>query len=175
MGLVSEEELLTLWHDAQATPNGVPGVDLMRDRVLDVITRALADRGSMEVSEVDAILSAARETGEYRARHGLGDPYAEQRARCIDVWTRLRAELEDRSSLLGPQSETEEASRGLVLGMRIRSARRRIGLTQAQLADKLEVNQTTVARWEAGALTPNHRHRWRLAGILGGRPAHYEE
>ena len=148
----------------------------MRDRVLEVIRRALADRSSVEVGELDAILTAARETGEYRARHQLGDPYAEQRARCIDVWTRLRAELVNLPDQpRRPAPEMTTYSRDTELGIRIRAVRRSIGLTQAQLADKLQVNQATVARWEAGALSPSHRHRRGLADLLGGRPADYEE
>lgn len=34
----------------------------------------------------------------------------------------------------------------------LRSAREKLGLTQAGLAEKLGVNRTTVARWETGVL-----------------------
>jgi transcriptional regulator with XRE-family HTH domain len=34
-------------------------------------------------------------------------------------------------------------------------ARKRLGFTQAQIAEKLGVHQSTVALWEAGATHPN--------------------
>ena len=170
MNPVSQQELLTLLDDAELVSGGVPGIELMLARVVDIIGRALTDPGSIEVQELDAILTAARETAEYRALLQLGDPYAEARARCVDIWTRLREELLDR-----PGPVPNELPGSWSPGDGIRAARRGAGLTQAQLADKLEVNQTTVARWEAGVLAPNHRHRSRLADLLGGRPADYEE
>ncbi|MBO0729754.1 MAG: helix-turn-helix domain-containing protein [Acidimicrobiaceae bacterium] len=172
---VSRLELLALLDDAHRTKPGLPGIGLMRDRALDVLGRAVVDRGLVDVEELDAIVAAARETGEHRARYHLGDPYLEKRARCIDVLTRLRTELEDQSGRSREQAGMSLPGRAAALGMRIRAVRREAGLTQVQLAQKLEVNQTTVARWEAGGLAPNHRHRWRLADLLGGRPADYEE
>lgn len=175
MARVSRRELLTLLEDAHATTSGVPGVHLMREHVIDVVLRALTNRRTVEVHEIDAILAAASETREYRFRLELGDPYSEQRARCIDVCTRLRAELVDLAPLRSQLCDASHATQSLALGGKIRAARRQAGFTQTQLADKLEVNQTTVGRWERGVLVPNHRHRWRLADLLGGGPAHYEE
>lgn len=37
----------------------------------------------------------------------------------------------------------------------IASERKRIDITQKQLAEKLEVSERTVARWEQGLLPPN--------------------
>ena len=37
----------------------------------------------------------------------------------------------------------------------IREARRRVGLTQQQLADRLESTQSIIARWEAGKVEPS--------------------
>jgi len=159
--------------DAGPTVYGLPGSDLMRERVQDVITRALTDRSRVEVHEVDTILNAEHEIGEYLVRNQLGDPFAEQRARCIDVLTRLRVELISIPGL-EEQGPADHAGQSSALGLRIRAARRNAGLTQVQLADKLEVHQGTIARWERGVLAPNYRHRWRLADLLGGRPADYE-
>ena len=41
---------------------------------------------------------------------------------------------------------------------RIREFRGIIGLTQTQLAEKLQVPQCTVARWETGKTAPNASH-----------------
>lgn len=37
----------------------------------------------------------------------------------------------------------------------IKRLRERLGLTQAQMADRIGVNQSTVHRWEEGILPPN--------------------
>jgi predicted transcriptional regulator len=40
----------------------------------------------------------------------------------------------------------------------IKAFRRRLGFTQTQLAEKLEVPQCTIARWESGKVAPNAWH-----------------
>ena len=56
----------------------------------------------------------------------------------------------------------------------IKEFRRRLGLTQTQLAEKLQVPQCTVARWETGKTAPNACHIGemcdfgRVAGIEPG-------
>jgi len=40
--------------------------------------------------------------------------------------------------------------------LRVRSLRERCGLTQAELADILQVSRWTIVQWEAGARTPRH-------------------
>ena len=42
----------------------------------------------------------------------------------------------------------------LHLGRRLRRRRRLLGLTQAQLAERMGVSPGTVYRWEAGSVTP---------------------
>ncbi len=57
---------------------------------------------------------------------------------------------------------------------KIREFRTVVGLTQTQLADKLQVPQCTVARWETGRTSPNALHIGemcdfgRIAGIEPG-------
>lgn len=173
---VTQRELSSLLDDAHLTSSDFPGIDLMRAHVIDVLSRALTDRGSVDVRDLDAILQAAHETREHRLRYQLGDPYAESRARCIDICTRLRAELTDLSAQFREiLSRAGQSNQRWVVGTRIRAARRQAGLTQADLAEKLEVHQATVARWEAGVLVPTPRHRRRLADLLGGTPADYED
>lgn len=41
------------------------------------------------------------------------------------------------------------------------------GFTQAELAEKLEVNPHTVIRWEAGETSPNMKHFPKLREIFG--------
>lgn len=53
-------------------------------------------------------------------------------------------------------------------GDNIRNGRIAAGYaTQAALADKLGVRQSTVARWEAGLIGPRDAMKQRLAGLLG--------
>lgn len=52
------------------------------------------------------------------------------------------------------------------LGQRIALQRRAVFLTQAQLAKRLGVTQSAVARWETGDTEPALRHRLRIAQEL---------
>jgi DNA-binding XRE family transcriptional regulator len=50
---------------------------------------------------------------------------------------------------------------------RLQSARRRLGLTQLDLATRLSLSPTTISRWERGRARPRMRHLDQLARILG--------
>lgn len=58
----------------------------------------------------------------------------------------------------------------------IRDRRKRRGLTQGELADKLGVARNTIIRWEKGDPKgkPDEESRRRLAKILGGSASEYE-
>ena len=49
------------------------------------------------------------------------------------------------------------------IGDRIREARTKLGLTQAQLARQVGVSSQTVWSWEAGRVRPKHEHLEELA------------
>lgn len=49
---------------------------------------------------------------------------------------------------------------------RIRTVRRKRGLTQTDLAGRLAVTPTTVSRWERGEARPRARYLAQLAGVL---------
>ena len=49
------------------------------------------------------------------------------------------------------------------IGDRIREARTKLGLTQAQLAGQVGVSSQTVWSWEAGRVRPKHEHLEELA------------
>ena len=51
--------------------------------------------------------------------------------------------------------------------MNIKARRLEAGLTQAQLAKKLNVDQTAVSRWESGETKPLKKHHKKLAKVLG--------
>lgn len=51
--------------------------------------------------------------------------------------------------------------------MTIREARERKGMSQAYLADKLEVYQGAVCQWERGNTRPSKRNLKKLCFILG--------
>lgn len=51
--------------------------------------------------------------------------------------------------------------------MSLRTARKRAGLTQAQLAEKLGVHQTNIVAWEHGKWFPRMRRAVELAKLLG--------
>ena len=57
----------------------------------------------------------------------------------------------------------ERGYRWKELGARIREARKRVGLTQQQLAELVGVASHTVWAWEAGRMKPQHEHLVELA------------
>lgn len=50
--------------------------------------------------------------------------------------------------------------------VKIKEYRERLGLTQAQLADKLNVDRSVISIWERGKGTPCAKHRAMLVAIL---------
>lgn len=50
--------------------------------------------------------------------------------------------------------------------MRVKEYREKMGLTQAQLADKLNVDRSVISIWERGKGTPCKKHRAMLCVIL---------
>lgn len=55
----------------------------------------------------------------------------------------------------------------LLLGADLRSARRRAGVTAAQLGRMVGACESAICRWEAGTRAPRPRHLLRLAAVLG--------
>lgn len=51
--------------------------------------------------------------------------------------------------------------------MSMKEIRERRGLTQAQIADRLEVDKSTVSKWESGDSTPLKKYRRKLCELLG--------
>lgn len=51
--------------------------------------------------------------------------------------------------------------------MSMKEMRERLGLTQAQIADRLEVDKSTVSKWESGDSTPLRKYRRKLCELLG--------
>lgn len=52
------------------------------------------------------------------------------------------------------------------VGRRIKQARQALGLSQVQLAAKMQVSQPTIANWENGSHAPRHAALGKLAGTL---------
>lgn len=51
--------------------------------------------------------------------------------------------------------------------MALKEMRERQGLTQTQIADQLEVDKSTVSKWESGDSTPLRKYRRKLCELLG--------
>lgn len=51
--------------------------------------------------------------------------------------------------------------------MALKEIRQKRGLTQAQVADAVEVDQSTVAKWENNRNTPLRKYRRKLCELLG--------
>lgn len=60
-----------------------------------------------------------------------------------------------------------EARDAFELGGRVRAERERLGLTQSELAERMGTTQPTVARLEAGGVTPSLETLHRAAEALG--------
>lgn len=59
---------------------------------------------------------------------------------------------------------------GECLPARIAIARRRLGLTQRELARRIGVNNSTISNWEIGETTPPASYWPRIVRALGGDP-----
>lgn len=51
--------------------------------------------------------------------------------------------------------------------MSMKELRERRGLTQAQIADQLNVDKSSVSKWESGDSTPLRKYRPALCELLG--------
>ena len=51
--------------------------------------------------------------------------------------------------------------------MSMKELRERRGLTQAQIADRLNVDRSSVSKWESGDSTPLRKYRRKLCELLG--------
>lgn len=49
----------------------------------------------------------------------------------------------------------------------MKELRERRGLTQAQIADQLNVDKSSVSKWESGDSTPLRKYRRKLCELLG--------
>lgn len=60
--------------------------------------------------------------------------------------------------------------REVQFGQALAVMRKQRGLTQGQLAEKLDVNQSLIAKWESGRVQPRSSTLKRLAELLGVEP-----
>ena len=51
--------------------------------------------------------------------------------------------------------------------LKVREIRKSLGISQSELAQKVNVNQTAVSQWERGIVTPSLDNAKRLADVLG--------
>lgn len=54
---------------------------------------------------------------------------------------------------------------------RIKEYRKKAGYTQAELGDRLFVNQTAISQWERGVTSPSHATLVKLAEVLDTTPS----
>lgn len=79
-------------------------------------------------------------------------------------WTDLKNRRADTGARRRGYQETKDA---FDLGARVRAERERLGLTQTELAERMETTQPTIARLEAGGVTPSLDTLHRAADALG--------
>lgn len=61
----------------------------------------------------------------------------------------------------------QESKDAFELGARVRAERERLGLTQTELAERMDTSQPTIARLEAGGVTPSLDTLHRAANAFG--------
>jgi len=79
-------------------------------------------------------------------------------------WGAVKAARADSRSRRAGYGEARDA---FELGGRVRAERKRLGLTQAELAERMGTTQPTVARLEAGGVSPSLDTLHRAAEALG--------
>jgi len=67
----------------------------------------------------------------------------------------------------GSLGSKEKVVNRITLGQFINRRRKRLSLTQEQLADRLNVSKSAVAKWETDGGIPDRDNLYRLAEILG--------
>lgn len=80
------------------------------------------------------------------------------------TWTDLKNRRDDTEARRRGYQESKDA---FELGARVRAERERLGLTQTELAEKMDTTQPTIARLEAGGVTPSLDTLHRAANALG--------
>jgi len=80
------------------------------------------------------------------------------------TWDQAKAERRDTGSRRRGYHDAQES---LALGIRVRTERERRGITQSELAERMGTTQPSVARLEAGGVSPSLGTLHRVAGALG--------
>lgn len=80
------------------------------------------------------------------------------------TWTDTRNRHGDTEARRGGYQKAKSA---FELGAKVRDERDRLGLTQTELAERMETTQPTIARLEAGGVTPSLDTLHRVADALG--------
>lgn len=86
--------------------------------------------------------------------------YITKKTSCTDLRNR-RGDTEAR------RRGYQESKEAFELGARVRAERERLGLTQTDLAERMDTTQPTIARLEAGGVTPSLDTLHRAANALG--------
>lgn len=81
-----------------------------------------------------------------------------------NTWTDLKNRRDDTEARRRGYQQSKDA---FELGARVRAERERLGLTQTELAERMETTQPSIARLEAGGVTPSLDTLHRAANALG--------
>ena len=74
-----------------------------------------------------------------------------------------------------PKKKWRQNCRATEFPFRLKQERERLGLTQKELASKIETTETTIARWERGEVTPLPVFEKAILTMLSVFPGHKQE
>ena len=159
------------WNAAAEQLLGWERPDVLGRRIIELVTPRSAEGIAEIVAEAVAGRAGGGETElrDHKGRklfvHLRAAPLLDAHGERVGVViAALKAHADERS-----RRNTDESRTSADIGRRIAQARKEVGLTQQQLADRLLVTRRSVQGYESGAVVPYKRLN-ALAGALG-RPA----
>jgi HTH-type transcriptional regulator/antitoxin HipB len=120
----------------------------------------------MPWGSVELEAEVAQLNGRFRQRNGVSRRSMSQKKTVTKrhSWARLKRAKADRE---GRRRGYRQAKEAFELAERVRQARTRLGITQAELAARIGSTQPAMARLEAGGSTPSFDTLRRIAAALG--------